>query len=84
LPRVRLHTSPEPEQSCGIANLAIEGVDPKALRAHLYTAHRLNVWWIEHEDCRGIWVSPQLFTRTQDVDALAEVIAKVAREGLPS
>jgi selenocysteine lyase/cysteine desulfurase len=84
LPGVRLHTSPDYEQSCGIANVAIEGTDPKALRMHLYSAHRLNVWWIEHEDCRGIWVSPHLFTRLEEVDALGDVLERVARGGLPS
>jgi isopenicillin-N epimerase len=84
VPKIRLHTSPEPDQSCGIANVAIEGIDPKALRTYLYKVHRLNVWWIEHKDCRGIWVSPHLFTRIEEVDALGEVLEKVARGGLPS
>ncbi len=70
LPRVVINTPLGDHQSCGIANVAIEGMEPKALADHLYDAHRIFTVAVE----QGVRVSPNLFTRLSDLDALVAAI----------
>jgi selenocysteine lyase/cysteine desulfurase len=84
LPNVRFHTNvSDPEQSCALANVEIEGVDPRDLTAHLYKTHRIIVTPIVHDEFKGIRVTPNVYTTLADLDLFAEVMRDVARNGLP-
>jgi selenocysteine lyase/cysteine desulfurase len=81
--RVCLRTSLSPAHSIGVATLAIEGIDSKALAAHLWDAHQILVAAIVHPDVQGIRVSPHVYTRVADVERFCEVVEDVLRRGLP-
>lgn len=83
LPRVVFHTSFDAAQSCAIATVEIEGVDPGALARHLMDAHKIFVVPIQHDEFRGIRVTPNVYTTLPELDRFCEVLSAVAREGLP-
>ncbi|HEV2862672.1 MAG TPA: aminotransferase class V-fold PLP-dependent enzyme [Pyrinomonadaceae bacterium] len=83
LPRVRFNTSFDPRQSCAIANVHIEGVEPGPLCAHLMAAHKIFATPIAHEEFDGVRVTPNLYTTLRELDRFCEVLAGVARRGLP-
>ena len=70
LPKVVINTPMKDHQSCGIANVAIEGMEPKAVADHFYDEHRIFTVAVE----QGVRVSPNLFTRLRDLDALVHAI----------
>ncbi|MDT8342446.1 MAG: aminotransferase class V-fold PLP-dependent enzyme [Longimicrobiales bacterium] len=80
--RVRLHTSLEPGFACGIATMEVRGVDAGALRNHLWSRHRIFTVAINHEEFRGIRVSPSVYTTLEELDRFVDAVRTVLREGL--
>jgi selenocysteine lyase/cysteine desulfurase len=83
LPNVRFHTSWEANQSCGIANVEIVGVDPGALGTYLFDKHKIFVTPIIHDEFRGLRITPSLYTTLKELDRFADVMTIVAKKGLP-
>ena len=81
--RVRLHTPLKEGLSCALANVRIEGVDSVKLTDHLWSAHRILVTPIKHEEFEGIRVTPHVYTTLEEIDRFADAMEKVIREGLP-
>jgi isopenicillin-N epimerase len=84
LPRVRFHTSFDPRQSCAIATVEIEGIDPGALGSYLMSAHKIFTTPIVHDEFRGVRITPNVYTTIKELDRFCEVVATVARKGLPA
>jgi selenocysteine lyase/cysteine desulfurase len=82
--RVRLHTSQRPGFACGIANVAIEGMDPVALGSWLWEAHRIIVTPITHEECPGLRVSPSVYTTPEELERFCEAVERALRDGIPA
>jgi len=83
VPRVRFYTPLDDAQSCAIATVDIEGIDPVALQQHLFKDHKIFVTPIVHDDVRGIRVTPSVYTTFDEIDRFAEVMERIARNGLP-
>ncbi|MEP0822281.1 MAG: aminotransferase class V-fold PLP-dependent enzyme [Ignavibacterium sp.] len=83
LPNVRFNTSFDSDQSCGIANVEIVGVDPVALAAYLMNRHKLFTVPIVHDEFRGLRITPNVYTTLSELDRFCEVMETVARKGLP-
>ncbi len=83
-PRIRLNTSLDPRFSCGIGNVAIDGVDTGALVRHLWNVHRILVTGITHEDFSGARVSGSVYTTREELDRFCSAMEQVADEGLPA
>ena len=81
--RVRLWTSQLPGLAGGIANVAIEGVDPRELSSWLWREHKILVTAIQHEECPGLRVSPSVYTTPSEVDRFCAAVETVLRDGLP-
>lgn len=81
---VRLNTSQEPGQACGIANVDIVGVEPNALRDHLWNKHRIITVSINHAEFRGLRISPSVYSTLSELDRFIDVMSDVARNGLPA
>ena len=81
--RARLHTHRGPGAAGAIANLALEGIDPSALQAHLWRAHRIYTVAIQHEGCEGLRVSPHVYSTLDEVDRFSEAVEQVLANGLP-
>jgi isopenicillin-N epimerase len=83
LAKVRLGTPLGPEDSCAIAHVGIEGVGSKALSKHLLDEKGIYAFPIVREGLDGVYVSPNVFTPTSDLDLFVEAMTEVARNGLP-
>jgi selenocysteine lyase/cysteine desulfurase len=81
---VRLLTSFDPQQSCGLANVSIAGIDPGKLVSHLFTQYRIIVTPIKHAEFEGVRVTPNVYTTLREVDTFSEAMERVLQKGLPS
>ena len=82
---VKLLTSFDPQQSCGLASVAIEGVDLAKLGAHLWDEYRIITTPIVNDrGVNGLRVTPNIYTTLREIDTFAEVMERVIERGLPS
>lgn len=84
VPKVSFNTSFDPAQSCAIANVNIEGVDPTAIGSYLFNKHRIFTTPIIHEEFRGIRITPNVYTTLGELDRFCNVMESIARNGLPA
>ena len=83
IPKVGFNTSFDPLQSCAIANFKIDGIDPVALGGYLMSKHKIFTTPIVHEEFTGIRITPNVYTTLWELDRFSNVVADVARKGLP-
>ena len=79
---VRILTPYDPAQSCGLANMSIEGIDTAKLVSHLWDSYRILVTPIIHQEFSGIRITPNVYTTLKEVDTFCEAVEKVIRTGL--
>src|SRR6266404_2373286 len=84
LPKVRFNTSFDPNQSCAIANVHIEGTTPDAVVKYLFDKHHIFTTPIVHEEFQGIRITPNVYTTLGELDRFCEQMEMIARKGLPS
>ena len=84
LPRVRILTPYDPAQSCGLASIAIDGMDPNKLVAYLWDTHRIIVTPIVHKEFSCVRVTPNVYTTVAEIDRFGDVMEEVLRKGLPT
>ncbi len=82
-PKIRLHTSLKPHMSCAIATVEIVGIDPGDLTEHLWNKHQIVVTPINHDEFKGVRVTPNLYTQLPELDYFCEVMERLAEKGLP-
>ena len=83
VPKVGFNTSFDPKQSCAIANFKVDGVDPVQLGSYLMSKHKIFTTPIVHEEFSGIRITPNVYTTLWELDRFSNVVADVARKGLP-
>ena len=75
-PRARLLSPSEPERSCGIGLLHLDGIDPAALKTRLWDKYRIITVAIKHAEFNGLRVTPNVDTSAEDVDVFVEAVLK--------
>jgi len=83
-PKVRFNTSFDPNQMCAIGNVQIEGLDQRKIGSYLFDTHRIFTTPIVHEEFTGLRITPNLYTTLPELDRFCEVMAAIARKGLPA
>jgi selenocysteine lyase/cysteine desulfurase len=83
VPKIRFNTSFDPNQSCAIANVNIEGVDPSAIGSYLFREHKIFTTPIIHEEFQGIRITPNVYTTLGELDRFSELMKGIAQRGLP-
>jgi selenocysteine lyase/cysteine desulfurase len=83
LPRIRFNTSFDKNQSCGIANVEVEGIDPGAISSYLFNSHKIYLIPIIHEEFKGLRITPNVYTTLKELDRFCEVMTTIAKNGLP-
>ena len=81
---VVLHTSFDPAQSCGLANIEIEGIAPSAIVNHLWNQWRIIVTPIGHPDATGVRVTANVYITLAEIDTFIDAMEEVIRNGIPS
>jgi selenocysteine lyase/cysteine desulfurase len=79
---VRILTPYDPQQSCGLANFSVEGVEPGKLVAHLWERYRIIITPIVHEEFKGIRVTPNVYTTLSEIDMFCDAVEKTIHSGL--
>jgi isopenicillin-N epimerase len=84
VPKIRFNTSFDPNQSCAIANVQIEGAKPDDVVKYLFDKHHIFTTPIVHEEFQGIRITPNVYTTLGELDRFCEQMERIARNGLPS
>jgi isopenicillin-N epimerase len=84
VPKIKFNTSFDPNQSCAIANVQIEGTSPEAVQKYLFDKHHIFTVAIVHEEFQGIRVTPNVYTTLEELDRFCEQMDLIARNGLPA
>jgi selenocysteine lyase/cysteine desulfurase len=83
VPKIRFNTSFDPNQSCAIANVHIEGTDPSAVGSYLFREHKVFTTPIVHEEFQGIRITPNVYTTLGELDRFCGLMERIAKQGLP-
>ncbi|MCW5968191.1 MAG: aminotransferase class V-fold PLP-dependent enzyme [Blastocatellales bacterium] len=78
---VKILTSYDPQQSCGLATVSVEGIKPGDLAAHLFNKYRIIATPIEHAQFHGLRVTPNVYTTLSEIDRFAEAMERVIEKG---
>jgi len=84
VPKIKFNTSFDPNQSCAIANVHIEGTKPDDVAKYLFDKHHIFTVPIVHEEFQGIRVTPNVYTTLYELDRFSELMDQLARKGLPA
>jgi selenocysteine lyase/cysteine desulfurase len=91
LPGVKILTSYDPEQSCGIGTFTVENMDLRKLVQVLFKKHKIYIitvgvpsFDLEGENITGIRVTPSIYTTLRELDAFIEAVSYYVKHGLPS
>ena len=82
LPGVKLLTSDDPEMSCGIGLISVEGFEAGPLSTHLFAKYKIMTTPIVVKDeFQGLRITPNVYTTLEEVDTFATVMEKIIRAG---
>ena len=85
LPQVKILNSDDPEQSCAIGFISVDGFDAPKLASYLWSKWR--VWTtavVTPGEYQGLRITPNVYTTLAEVDRFADVMEEVLRKGLPT
>ncbi len=79
---VKILTSFDPGQSCGLATASIGGIDIEKLGGHLYEKYRIISTPIVHPEYSGLRITPNVYTTLTEIDIFAEAVERVIEKGM--
>ena len=77
-PNVTIRTSPDPEQSCGVVLVSVDGKKAPTLAEELWK-QRILVVAIVHKDFEGLRVTPNIYTTPREIDMFASAMEKLIK-----
>ena len=83
-PRVKVLTPLNDTESCGIGFVHVEGLDTEKLQAHLWDKHRIMTTPIIHPEFNGLRITPNVYTRPDEIDVFCARMERILKEGLPA
>lgn len=86
LPKVRLYSSMDPAESCGVATFGIEGMDMAKLTDHLLDKWGIIVSPMKHPDglIDGIRAVVNISLSAKEIDYFSDVMEGIIKKGLPA
>jgi isopenicillin-N epimerase len=82
LPGVTLHTSDDPEMSCGIGTVGFAGFSIPKLAEYLMEKHKIMVVPIVRgTQYSGLRVTPNVYTTLEEVDTFASTMEAIVKQG---
>ena len=89
-PRVKMLSNLDEGQTWGVAMVSIDGIDARALSAHMMDKYRIVVNAVvggqppaQVFEYSGLRVTPNIYTTLEEVDTFADAMLEVAKNGLP-
>jgi len=81
---VKILTSLEPEQSCGIGTFTVEGMNMGKLSGQLLDQHKIYTTTVGlPDDVHGMRVTPSIYTTLKEIDVFIEAVSFYVKNGLP-
>ncbi|RYY65434.1 MAG: aminotransferase class V-fold PLP-dependent enzyme [Chitinophagaceae bacterium] len=80
VPGVKLHTSLNPNYSCAICGVSVDGLTPQELDSQLFSTYKIHVVGINWENIHCVRVTPHVYTRLKDLDKLILAISTIANK----
>src|SRR6186997_2117859 len=80
-PKIRLHTSLDPAQSCAIGTVQISGVPTAKVVARLWKRWRIIATPIVHAEYEGARITPNVYTTLEEIDTFASAMEEIAEKG---
>ena len=82
--RIRLNTSLDPEFSCCIGNVDIDGIDTSAVGKYMWDEHRIIITPIKHAEFEGARVTANVYTTMEELERFCDAMEHLANNGIPS
>ena len=79
--RITIHSSLEPGQTWALATVQIAGVDTREINSYLWDRFRIALRPIVRDDYEGLRVTPNIYTRLEEIDQFADAMLEVADKG---
>ena len=76
-PKVKIHTSLNPDYSCAICGVSIDGMAPLELDSLLFTKYKIHTTSIVWENISCVRVTPHVYTKLTDLDKLIKAIGEI-------
>ncbi|HTK28002.1 MAG TPA: aminotransferase class V-fold PLP-dependent enzyme [Vicinamibacterales bacterium] len=73
-PRVKILSSRVPNQSWGLANVSLEGINASKAYDFLWSKHRIITAAINHAEYNGLRVTPNVYTTLEEIDTFSDAI----------
>lgn len=84
LPGVKILTSYDPQQSCGLGTFTVENMDMAKLAQILFDKHKIYTISVNvPKDVIGIRVTPSIYTTLRELDVFIEAASYYIKNGLP-
>jgi selenocysteine lyase/cysteine desulfurase len=83
-PRVKILTSRLPNQSWGLANISLEGIDASKAYETLWSKYRIITAAIKHAEYQGLRVTPNIYSTLEEIDTFAGAIEDLLKNGVSS
>ncbi len=81
LPGVKILTSPDPAQSCGLGFLGLEKTDPSDLFNRLWEKHGILTAVVSSSEYAGLRITPNIYTTLEEIDIFCGAVEKELRKG---
>src|SRR5712692_6089763 len=79
-PGVKILTSFDPNQSWGLANVSLAGMDASKVYDHLWTKYRIIVAAIKHAEYSGLRVTPNIYSTLEEIDTFSGAIEELLKQ----
>lgn len=80
-PRIRIHSNLAPGQTWGLANVEVVGVDTREISSYMWDKYRIVINAIVRDEYQGLRVTPNVYTRPQDIDTFTNAMEEIADTG---
>jgi selenocysteine lyase/cysteine desulfurase len=84
VPGVKILTSYDAAQSCGLASFTPGQLDVNKVTGYLYEKHRIIVTAIAHPEFNCLRITPNVYTTLGEIDRFVDVMETLLRNGLPA
>ncbi len=78
-PRVKILTSRLPDQSWGLANISLQGVDSRKAYETLWSKYRIITAPIKHAEYEGLRITPNIYTTLEEIDTFSGAIEELLK-----
>jgi len=82
LPGVKILNSDDPEQSCGIGFVSVDGISAPKLASHLWQKYR--IWTtavVTPNEYEGSRITPNVYTTIEEIDTFTDVMTRIIQRG---